>query len=160
MAKVRQSVAHVGARVAGPADEAALAPWTTPAERAVFASMHPADRRHGLEVVERLRASGVTDRAVLVAGLLHDAGKERAGLVARVVHALGERYGPWVWRLAATLPGLGAELGRLRAHPELSARLAAAAGCPARTVELIRHQADPVDEAGRLLLAADEATGR
>jgi hypothetical protein len=35
--------------------------------------------------------------------------------------------------------------------------MAADAGCSAHTVELIRMQENPVDEAGRLLYAADEA---
>ena len=56
------------------------------------------------------------------------------------------------------LPGWAGTLDRLRDHAELSAELAAAAGCSARTVELIRHQADPVEPAaGELLRLADEA---
>jgi hypothetical protein len=43
-------------------------------------------------------------------------------------------------------------------HAETSADLAASAGCPARTVELIRHQDAPIDPvAGRALQLADEA---
>jgi hypothetical protein len=45
----------------------------------------------------------------------------------------------------------------LRDHSQRSAELAAAAGCTARTIELIRNQEEPTDDAGRLLLAADEA---
>jgi hypothetical protein len=52
-----------------------------------------------------------------------------------------------------------ATLLRLRDHPELSARLAEAAGCSARTVELIRWQDDPRDpDAGERLRLADEAS--
>lgn len=120
--------------------------------------MHVADRRHGLDVVGTLRAEGVTDRDVLLAGLLHDAGKGQTGVWPRVAYSLGEVYGPWVWRLAGVVPGYRASLTRLRGHAEVSAALAAAAGCSPRTVELIRHQDAPIDpDAGRLLQLADEA---
>ena len=60
--------------------------------------------------------------------------------------------------MAGGFPGWRTVMARLRDHAELSARLAEAAGCPARTVELIRHQDAPIDpEAGRLLRLADEA---
>jgi hypothetical protein len=56
------------------------------------------------------------------------------------------------------MPGLGPALERLRTHAATSAELAAAAGCPARTVELIRYQDAPIDpEFGELLRLADEA---
>jgi hypothetical protein len=45
----------------------------------------------------------------------------------------------------------------LRDHAGRSAELAAEAGCTPRTVELILNQEAPTDDAGRLLLAADEA---
>ena len=44
--------------------------------------MHVADRRHGLDVVATLRGDGVTEHDVLVAGLLHDAGKGDTGVWA------------------------------------------------------------------------------
>jgi hypothetical protein len=67
-------------------------------------------------------------------------------------------YGAWIWRVAGTITGWREALGRLRDHAETSARLAAEAGCPARTVELIRHQDAPLDPvAGRALQLADEA---
>src|SRR5206468_4011383 len=71
----------------------------------------------------------------------------------------GERYGPWAWRLAGSLPGWRAVIDRLRRHSESSARLASEAGCSARTVELIRNQAHPIDpDAGERLRLADEAS--
>jgi hypothetical protein len=45
----------------------------------------------------------------------------------------------------------------MRDHAARSADLASEAGCSTRTVELIRKQETPTDDAGRLLLAADEA---
>ena len=141
-----------------PAERAELAGWLTPPQRQLFEAMHVADQRHGLDVVATLRSDGATDHDLLLAGLLHDAGKGDTGLWPRVVYALGQAYGGWAGRLAAVLPGVRAALRRLRDHAEVSARLAAEAGCSARTVELIRHQDAPVDPGdGRLLQLADEA---
>lgn len=156
-AKVRQFRSHVQARV-GSGERSALIDWLTPAQIALFDSMHVADRRHGLDVVGTLRADGVTDDEVLLAGLLHDAGKGATGVLPRVGFSLGQAYGSWVWRLAGVVPGWGAALRRLQEHAESSAVLAAEAGCSPRTVELIRHQEAPVDPvAGRALQLADEA---
>jgi hypothetical protein len=141
-----------------PQERAALATWTTPEQRRLFDAMHIADRRHGLDVVASLRSDGVTDTDVLVAALVHDAGKGATGVWPRVAYSLGQPLGPWAWRTASLLPGFGPALERLREHPERSALLAAAAGCSPRTVELIRYQDDPCDpEFGELLRLADEA---
>jgi len=139
-------------------ERAALASWVTPPQLEVFDRMHVADQRHGLDVVWTLRADGVSDPEVLVAGLLHDAGKGDTGVWPRVAYSLGQAYGPVIWRSARVLPGFRAALERLRDHAETSAALAAAAGCSPRTVELIRHQDAPIDPvAGRQLQLADEA---
>jgi hypothetical protein len=154
----RQAVAHVRARVT-PAERAELAGWLSPAELALFDAMHVADRRHGLDVAAWLRDDGVTEREVLVAGVLHDCAKGDTGLLPRVAWTLGQRYGAWIWRLAAWVPGWRPALERLRLHADASARLAEAAGCSPRTVELIRHQGQPVDpDAGERLRLADEAS--
>jgi hypothetical protein len=155
--KVRQFRSHLRACVA-PEERAALAGWVSPPQLALFDAMHVADRRHGLDVVATLRDQGVIDEEVLLAGLLHDAGKGRTGVWPRVAFSLGQAHGTWVWRLAGVLPPMRAALDRLRTHAETSAALAQAAGASPRTVELIRHQEAPVDpEAGRLLKLADEA---
>lgn len=155
--KVRQFRSHIRARV-GVDERAGLVDWLSPAQLELFDSMHVADRRHGLDVVRTLRGDGVVDTDVLLAGLLHDAGKGSTGVWPRVAFSLGQRYGSWVWRLAGFIPGWGSALQRLRDHAATSATLAAAAGAPIRTVELIRHQDAPVDPvAGRALQLADEA---
>lgn len=142
-----------------PSERAALKAWTSPAQRALFDTMHVADRRHGLDVVARLRAAGVSESDVLVAGLLHDAGKGEAGLIARVAYALGQAYGHWIWRLAGLIPGVRVAIARLDDHAEGSARLASGAGCTYRTIELIRWQESPRDaEYGEQLRLADEAS--
>jgi hypothetical protein len=150
-------MAHLRARVA-PAERGSIATWLLPEQLALFDTMHVADRRHGLDVMATLRADGVTDPEVLLAGLLHDAGKGRTGLLPRVAYSLGQVYGAWVWRIAGVLPGYAVHLERLRTHAETSAVLAARAGCTPRTVELIRHQDAPIDPVdGRRLQLADEA---
>jgi hypothetical protein len=132
--------------------------WTTPAQLALFDSMHVADRRHGLDVVSSLRGDGVDDRDVLLAGLLHDAGKGDTGVLPRVAYSLGQRYGPLIWRAASIVPGWADAIARLKTHARASATLAAAAGCSERTVDLIRQQDAPTDpEYGELLRLADEA---
>ncbi len=155
--RARQFRAHLRATVT-PEERAALVTRTTPAQLALFDGMHVADRRHGLDVEASLRADGVTDPDLLLAGVLHDAGKGDTGVWPRVAYTLGQRYGHWIWRVAAVLPGFGPALERLRTHAETSAAMAAGAGCSARTVALIRDQDAPTDpEFGELLRLADEA---
>jgi hypothetical protein len=55
------------------------------------------------------------------------------------------------------MPTFRTGLGRLRDHAARSADLAREAGCSARTIDLIRDEEHPTDEAAALLLAADEA---
>ncbi len=156
--KVRQFRGHLRARVR-PAERDALAGWLTPGQLALFDGMHVADRRHGLDVVASLRAAGVTDDELLLAGLLHDCAKgPSVGVLPRVAWSLGEAWGPWVVSLVRVLPGFGPALDRIRDHADLSAAMALEAGCSTRTAELIRHQAAPLEPtAGELLRLADEA---
>ena len=155
--RVRQFRAHLRASVA-PGERSALEPWLSTTQLALFDGMHVADRRHGLDVVASLRAEGVTEPDLLIAGLLHDAGKGQTGVWPRVAYVLGQRYGSWIWRVSAVLPGLRPALGQLHTHAETSAALAAGAGCSPRTVDLILHQDAPTDpDFGELLRLADEA---
>jgi hypothetical protein len=157
LAKVRQTKRYVLARVS-PAERDAAAAWLSPAQLAVFDGMHVADRRHGLDVVAALRAGGESDPEVLLAGLLHDAGKGDTGMLPRILHALGQARITWPALALGRRPGMRASLARLRDHAETSAQLAAAAGCSPRTVDLIRWQDEPRDpEAGERLRLADEA---
>ena len=156
--KVRQTKRHLLASV--PARERdAVAGWLTPAQLAVFDAMHVADRRHGLDVVTALRAAGERDPEVLVAGLIHDAGKGDTCMLPRILYALGQAGIGWPVRMGRWLPAMPASLDRLAAHAETSARLAETAGCSLRTVELIRWQDAPRDpDAGERLRLADEAS--
>ena len=69
VSRVRQFRSHLRAGVA-PHERAALAAWMSPDQLALFDSMHVADRRHGLDVAASLRADGVAEPDVLLAGLL------------------------------------------------------------------------------------------
>ncbi|HEX5465431.1 MAG TPA: hypothetical protein VFW92_02020 [Candidatus Limnocylindrales bacterium] len=157
--KVRQTWRHLSGRLT-PAERAALDAWLTEPQRQLFATMHPADQRHGLDVVTALRAAGHDEPDLLLAGLFHDAAKgPQVRLVHRVAWSLGEHYGPAVRSAAARLPGFGAAFERIADHPERSATLALAAGCSPLTADLIRHQAAPDDPVlGQALLLADEAS--
>lgn len=156
--KVRRTIAHLRARV-DPAERTAVAAWLTPTELDLFDAMHVADQRHGLDVVAWLRDDGIDDRDVLVAGLLHDCAKGDTGVGPRIAYSLGQRHGAAIWRVVALVPGWRPALQRLRTHSEASAALVASAGGTARTVELIRHQDQPIDPgAGERLRLADEAS--
>jgi hypothetical protein len=136
-----------------------VAAWITPAELALFDAQHVADRRHGLDVVARLRRAGVRDRDILAAGLLHDCAKGATGPGPRIAWSLGERFGGWVLGPARLVPGWPAALDRLRDHAEASALLLEEAGLPRQAVDLVRHQAEPRDpEYGAVFHAADEAS--
>ena len=155
--KARQLLAHVRAQVSV-AERSALSDWVSEAQVNLFDAMTVADQRHGLDVVAALRCDGIADPDVLVAGLLHDAGKGATGAFPRVLHSLGQAFGPWLVTGMARLPRLAVPLTRLAEHPERSAAMAAAAGCSERTIELIRWQESPRDpEYGERLRLADEA---
>ena len=157
LAKIRQTKRHLLARVS-PRERDDLTGWLSRKQLALFDGMHVADRRHGLDVAAALRAGGERDPEVLLAGLLHDAGKGRTGMLPRIVHSLGQAHIAWPALALGWLPGMRAALVRLRDHAETSAGLAEAAGCAPRTVELIRWQDAPRDpEAGERLRLADEA---
>lgn len=150
---------HLGARVSL-AERAELGALLSPAELAVFDGMHVADRRHGILVRDTLLAAGERDPDLLVAALLHDAGKgPRTGLAPRIAWSLGERYGDWVHALALRIPGLRGGIARMRDHVVVSARLAAEAGARPRVVALIAAQDAPAEPAARALHLADEAAG-
>ena len=157
LTKVRQTKRHLLARVS-PRERDTVAAWLTPAQLSMFDGMHVADRRHGLDVVAALRAVGETDDEVLIAGLLHDAGKGDTGMLPRILYALGQAGIAWPALAFGWLPGMRTALVRLRDHAETSARLAEAALCSPRTIELIRWQDEPRDPvAGERLRLADES---
>ncbi len=115
----------------------------TPAQRALFLRMSPADRRHGVAVYRALKGQGVGSRDLLVAALLHDVGKAATPLPVwvRVAVVLLERFAPgWLARLGAGEPrGWRRPFVVYQQHPEIGAAWAAEAGCSPLTVSLIRR---------------------
>ncbi len=157
--RTRRFWRHVSGRVT-PVERAALGEWLTPAQLELFDSMQRPDRRHGLDVVAALRRAGHDDPDLLLAGLLHDCGKgSTLRLWHRVGWSLSERYGRRVRWLVSRLPGFATAFAIIDSHAQHSADLALAAGCSPATAELIRHQAEPLDDVlGDALRLADEAS--
>ena len=161
MHRVAQFFGHVTARVS--ADEEARARSILPASaRSLFDGMPIADRRHALDVVERLLAAGIDDRDVLTAALLHDAAKgHRMRLWHRVAGVLLEALAPSaLGRLASPNPRSWRYPFHLYVHHAvLSAGAALAGGCSERSAGFIRGSVGSADGALLTILkAADEAS--
>ena len=127
----------------------------------LFTAMQPADQRHCLDVYRRLCAEGEDDPDVLIAALVHDAGKggDSASSIRtwhRVAYVvLGALPSGALDRIACGDGGLA----RLHRHGEATLRLVRGAGASERVVGLIenaesRRGNDP--RAARLF-AADDA---
>jgi len=159
--RVGQFVAHVRARV-DPEEEAMARRLLPTAAAALFVSMPVADRRHGLDVAERLVANGVDDPDVLAAALLHDVGKgRRVRLWHRVTGVLLEAVAPRVLdRLASPNPRSWRYPFHLYVHhAAISAELATAAGCAPRVGGFIIGVVNDDDaHLARVLKAADDAS--
>jgi len=122
----------------------------------LFDGMTPRDRRHCLDVHLALRRRGCQDKEVLLAALLHDAGKGGGvRLWQRVAYVLLEAASPRLLERLAERWGLAA----LHRHAERGAELAVGAGAPPAVVELIRRheERDAGDERSALLRAADDS---
>ena len=150
-----------------PPDDGLLA-LLSPAERALFDSLPPADRAHGLRVARRVRQAGYGDARLLKAALLHDVGKAGHGIhlphrVARVL--LGALTPRELARIAATDRGWHEPFHALAHHAALGADLLAASGSDALTVALVRSHDTPDTPAAladyadwlKALKAADDA---
>jgi hypothetical protein len=154
-------VGHLTARVR-PHEEALARRLLPHAAADLFDRMPVADRRHGLDVAERLVAGGVDDPEVLAAALLHDAAKgRRLRLWHRVGGVLLERWSPRLLRRIASPDARtsGSPWYLYLHHAELSARAALAAGCSERTAAFIAGNPLAQDFAvADALRAADEAS--
>ena len=158
MHRVGQFVAHVRARV-DPQEVALVRRVLPDGGVRLFAAMPVADRRHGLDVAERLLRSGHDEPDLLGAALLHDVAKGRRMLLAhRVAGVLLEALAPSVLRrLADPNPASWRHPFHLYLHHEpMSADLALAAGCTTRLAEFIRGRAE-TDADARLLQALKAA---
>lgn len=154
-------MAHVRARVE-PSEEALVRRILPSGGVSLFESMPVADRRHGLDVAERLLRGGHDDPDLLGAALLHDAAKgHRMRLWHRVAGVLLEAFAPSVLRrLASPDPRSWRHPFHLYLHhAPMSAEMALAAGCSTRLGAFIRGEAE-TDGDARLLGAlgvADDA---
>ena len=127
----------------------------------LFESMTDRDQRHSLDVYRILKEQGRRDEHLLMAALLHDAGKGRLAGVSvrlwhRVAYVLLSTGAPAALRRLANGPG---GLGALHGHADRGAVVAEALGAPVAVVELIRRHEEhgSSDERLRLLRAADDA---
>ena len=161
MHRVGQFVSHLTARVTP--DDAAAAHRILPASAwGLFDGMPVADRRHGLDVAQRLLAQGIDDRDVLAAALLHDAAKgRRLRLWHRVGGVLLARFAPRALeRLATPDPASrGYPWWVFVHHARLSADAALRAGLGERALAFIAGSAGAADQRlASALHAADEAS--
>lgn len=136
----------------------------SPALFRLFRTMGQAEQHHGIEVCRRLERQGWADPELLVAALLHDAGKmlmpprlwERV-LVVLVEHIWPEQAGRWSREAPQ---GLRRGFVIRCRHAAWGAALAAEAGARPNTVTWIKqHHAPPGDDEALVALqAADEAS--
>ena len=133
-----------------PAEARAVRELLGPAELRLFASLQGRERRHALDVLTWLRANASPSDELLVAALLHNAGKGALHAHERILHVLLLQFAPRTHaRLADGGRGrLGCALAALRDHPERGAARLAAIGCSPRVCELVRghHDASPGDD--------------
>jgi hypothetical protein len=160
--RVRQFASHVTARVA-PEETASARRILPPSAFALFDTMPVADRRHALDVMARLVASGRDDPDLLSAALLHDVAKgHRLRLWHRVAGVLLAAISPSMLdRLASRDPRSWRHPFHLYLHhAELSAAAALDAGCSDRAAAFIRSEARVPADAPLLaaLTAADDAS--
>ena len=125
-----------------------------PGERQLFDAMEKRDRRHALAVFGRLRSTGIDDRDLLAAALLHDCGKGAVPVWLRSLNVIAPR-------LVSVLAKIGANdrsaAFRMRNHAEIGAARADSAGSSAATVRYIRGRV-PAEEQAKmmLLMVADD----
>jgi hypothetical protein len=159
--RVGQFVSHLTARVTP--DDTVVAHRILPGSAwELFDGMPVADKRHGLNVAQRLLAQGIDDRDVLAAALLHDAAKgRRLRLWHRVGGVLLARLAPGMLaRLASPDPsGGGNPWWVFVHHARLSADAALRAGLNPRAAAFIDGSASADDQRlASALHAADEAS--
>lgn len=120
----------------------------------LIARLSTFDRAHHLKVHDTLRGAGYEDRDLLLAAVLHDAGKAdgrcRVGVVHRVLKVLLNAVSPRLLNRAAREDSgwIGHGLYLAMHHPGLGAELARATGASERCAALIARHEDslPVDD--------------
>jgi hypothetical protein len=163
--RVRQFVRAVDSWIrSDDADTTVAARYLPPEAVKLFQAMSRYDRQHALKVVQALERQGHTDRDLMAAALLHDAGKTvtqggRVWLWHRVAVVLMHVFWPNLLERLAK----GGRQGWRRpffvqlTHAAISAEAAEHAGCSEVTVDLIRRHEDAPGQADGPLLAALQA---
>jgi len=114
-----------------------------PSAATLFEILPVQDQRHGLDVAQGLSAAGERDPDLLVAALLHDAGKAGAGLTvfhrtAVVLLQVGRRE--WLKSLDTNANGTWRQpFWAHQQHGELGAEMARQAGCSEKAIWLIAN---------------------
>ncbi|MBI3359618.1 MAG: HD domain-containing protein [Chloroflexi bacterium] len=158
---------YLGAQLT-PADRQAARERLGPQLAALFERMTPGEQAHSFRVMEALILRGESDPDLLIAALLHDAGKVRApvSVLERVAVVLLRKAAPrlaegWSEALRETHGWCRAFVAAHR-HAEWGAEMAECAGASPRAIALIRrHQmpvpAPPLSEDDRLLTVLQQA---
>ena len=156
--RVGQFVAHLRARVI-PEEDAFVRRVLPGTAVRLFDGMPVADRRHALDVAERLLKAGYTDPELLSAALLHDIAKgHRVRLWHRVAGVLLEAMAPrTLARMASPRPTSWRYAFHLYLHHTALSAEARAAGCSDRCAAFIRG-ISPEMSLQSALLAADESS--
>ena len=144
---VRQGLNNLSAS-AKPEDWTLVDRYLAPVERSLFAAMEIADQRHCVGVLRSLLSEGISDTALLKAGLLHDVGKARCRIgvlhrsIAVLLVALFGKLPSFLTRQCQE--GFCLPFYVLENHPRIGAAKLAKAGCEERGWRLTElHQLDP-----------------
>jgi hypothetical protein len=142
-------------------DRAEVEGWLDGDLLALFYGMTGRDQRHCLNVFRRLREKGHDDSELLLAALLHDAGKGPVRLWHRVAYVVIRAASPRLLRALARPDGGGwrQALASFNDHSTRGAALLEAAGAPEGLVTLVLSHEHPNREDPRAaaLRAADES---
>ena len=161
MHRVGQFVGHLTARLTAD-DEEMVRQILPPAAWRLFDAMPVADRRHAIDVAQRLLTQGHDDRDLLAAALLHDVAKgRRLRLWHRVLGVLLAAMAPGALRrIASPDPSSSSHAWWIFLHhAHLSADAAREAGLGERCAAFIAGTPAAADERlAAALHAADEAS--
>ena len=163
--RVRQFVHAAGSWIrSDDADTVVAAHYLPPEAVKLFQAMSRYDRQHALKVLQALEGQGHTERDLLAAALLHDAGKTvtQEGRV-RLWHRVAVVLMHVAWPNLLERLAKGGQQGWRRpfyvhlTHGAIGAEAAEQAGCSQVTVDLIRRHEDAPGQTHDPLLAALKA---
>ena len=115
-----------------------------PGELRYFRSLQSREQRHAADVMRHLQSHGTPSPDLLVAALLHNAGKGPLHLYERVAYTLLAMFTPALLDRIATPDGRGFRLAMAaqRDHPARGVEVLAAIGVRPRVLELVRGHHD------------------